>query len=426
MEEIKELTQEEKIEQVNLEIIQNEISKYTIQSADVEKVKEYKNLKITDIKNKDERKAVAEAKKITRNNRLSIQRTTKMIDERIKGIKSKIHETSDGWIKDLEEVEEHLELQEAWVEQEILRIEEEEERQRQIFLQGRIKQMTDAGMIFDGAAYTYGEHTLEAHKIAKYDAVLFNVMITNVKESTAADKLKAEEERIAREKAEADEKERKRLAEEKLEEERQRLQKIADDQAEQGRKLKEDQDKFAAEQKRIADENAAALKKIQDDQAALEAQKKAAETSKVEEIKVTRPLIPGESVYPSRLKVEDIEYVKPTPESFVGDKINPVIIDEIGLTAQVPSQKIEEPVKASPIKEAYAEAHKPMPSPSAADQQSPLFNGIWEVLKDWDIAAPQYYTGYTGGNGSHVMLIIQGMRAKFDELGLKVSIQKKN
>ena len=49
-----------------------------------------------------------------------------------------------------------------------------------------------------------------------------------------------------------------------------------------------------------------------------------------------------------------------------------------------------------------------MPNPTEADLNDPVFEAIWQVIKSWDIKVPEYYDGYCGGNGSHVMLILNG------------------
>lgn len=51
-------------------------------------------------------------------------------------------------------------------------------------------------------------------------------------------------------------------------------------------------------------------------------------------------------------------------------------------------------------------ASKPMPSPSKEEINTQLFNQIFDLIKDWDINVPDYYQGYTSGNGSHVKLLL--------------------
>jgi hypothetical protein len=52
-----------------------------------------------------------------------------------------------------------------------------------------------------------------------------------------------------------------------------------------------------------------------------------------------------------------------------------------------------------------------MPNPSAEQLASPEFQAIWSVIKDWDINVPDYYEGYCGANGSHVVLILNALDA---------------
>ena len=51
-----------------------------------------------------------------------------------------------------------------------------------------------------------------------------------------------------------------------------------------------------------------------------------------------------------------------------------------------------------------------MPSPTAEDLADPLFQAIWRVTKTWDVNSPEFYRGYCGMNGSHVMLILNEIR----------------
>lgn len=53
---------------------------------------------------------------------------------------------------------------------------------------------------------------------------------------------------------------------------------------------------------------------------------------------------------------------------------------------------------------------KSKPSPSNDEIKSDEFTAIWDVIKTWDIKVPEYDNGYMGANGSHVKLIIDGLK----------------
>lgn len=51
-----------------------------------------------------------------------------------------------------------------------------------------------------------------------------------------------------------------------------------------------------------------------------------------------------------------------------------------------------------------------MPNPSDADVYAADFEAIWRVTRHWDVGVRDYYVGYCGMNGSHVMLILNELR----------------
>ena len=58
-----------------------------------------------------------------------------------------------------------------------------------------------------------------------------------------------------------------------------------------------------------------------------------------------------------------------------------------------------------------------MPNPTPKDLEDPIFNAIWHVIKKWDISTEYIHDpfrgsirNYTGGNGSHVMMILNEVR----------------
>ena len=52
-----------------------------------------------------------------------------------------------------------------------------------------------------------------------------------------------------------------------------------------------------------------------------------------------------------------------------------------------------------------------MPNPTDAELASPLFEAIWQATKTWDVNVPEYYKGYCGMNGSHVVMILRAIAA---------------
>lgn len=52
-----------------------------------------------------------------------------------------------------------------------------------------------------------------------------------------------------------------------------------------------------------------------------------------------------------------------------------------------------------------------MPNPTPTDLADPVFEAIWKIIKSWDVNVPDYYVGYTGATGSHVMLILNAIRS---------------
>lgn len=53
-----------------------------------------------------------------------------------------------------------------------------------------------------------------------------------------------------------------------------------------------------------------------------------------------------------------------------------------------------------------------MPETTPADLVDPIFNAIYEATKDWDVGAPKHHGGHTGMTGSHVMIIVNAIRAE--------------
>jgi hypothetical protein len=52
-----------------------------------------------------------------------------------------------------------------------------------------------------------------------------------------------------------------------------------------------------------------------------------------------------------------------------------------------------------------------IPNPTDAELASPLFEAIWQATKTWDVNVPEYYKGYCGMSGSHVVMILRAIAA---------------
>lgn len=49
------------------------------------------------------------------------------------------------------------------------------------------------------------------------------------------------------------------------------------------------------------------------------------------------------------------------------------------------------------------------PSPTEEMLRDPVFNAIWNCIKDWDINVPGAYSGYCGATGNHVRAIMDAI-----------------
>lgn len=382
-------------EEVDEKIITNEIAKYSIQDQDIEAMREkYLNLTIQSINDRHGLNEVHEARMLVKKNRIAIQNTTKAIKKRIKHINDRIMQHSDYLVSRLEPIEEHLQLQENWVEEEKARIKEQKEQERRELILRRIEQMTEVGMISTGISYSYPPFSIQIEGLEDWEEDKFINFLATVAEHRMRDlERQAEEERLRLEE-EARQAELKRQEEERLEQERIRLKKLADEQAERDRLFKEQQEQFEREKREF------------------EEKKRAEERAKVEEEERKRAIAEQDQIREDL----DKQYEKERLEDYEEAAKNPVTLPK----AEVHDAYGD--IKLVPDKKGFPGN---MPNPTEKDLQSPLFEAIWQSIKTWDLNVPKYYDGYMGANGSHVMMIIQGMREHFAANGLEAKISKK-
>jgi hypothetical protein len=453
-------------EDVDAQIVKNEIQKFTTQESDVDAMREkYMVLTITDIKDVNTINQVHEARMLVKKNRIEIEKTTKAINKRISGIKEKINAHSEFLVNRILPIEEHLQTQEDWVDAEKERIKEEKARARQELIETRSGALAELGMMYSGSAFIYGSYVLTNKELEEKDEEDFEKFMKVVgiqrkmdldKEIEEQKKKIEEEERIA---------EQKRQEEERLEQERIRLKKLADEQAERDRLFKEQQEKFERDKREFEE---AKLKAAE-----IERQKNTFEwyyhsesdtyicLSEYERFKepvnpeiaycdpIGLPAIPGEERLqgepPQRVldhhrkksieaqdklrdaqedreqEIRQEEYDEAAKKSVLKKIAEP---GHVMVPHSIVIEKGPEPMPTVINTVDQGPTHNEMPNPTEKDLMNPVFNAIWGVIKNWDVNVPTHYHGYTGASGSHVMLILNGMREYFKANGLEVSIKK--
>jgi hypothetical protein len=48
--------------------------------------------------------------------------------------------------------------------------------------------------------------------------------------------------------------------------------------------------------------------------------------------------------------------------------------------------------------------------PTHEEMESPIYDAIWEVIKNWNIAVPGAYSGYHCADGSHIAAILDSLK----------------
>ena len=206
--------------------VKNEVAKIDIAKTEIEaKIKKYKNLKVKD---KDDEKGIALVKEAYQDlvkTRTSIDKKRDEIKKPFRDIGSGIDAYAKELIAMFAPLEANLKAEndkaKAWEKEE----QERKEREEQERKDKRVKDLVDAGIVFDGELYVINEISVDIVSIAKFSDFDFNALLEKVKiekkkNDDAAAKAKAEkeeQERKDREQREANERERKENRAEKLE-----------------------------------------------------------------------------------------------------------------------------------------------------------------------------------------------------------------
>lgn len=51
------------------------------------------------------------------------------------------------------------------------------------------------------------------------------------------------------------------------------------------------------------------------------------------------------------------------------------------------------------------------PDPTPEMLSTPEFEAVWNCIKEWDIAVPAAYGGYSGATGNHVRAILEALKS---------------
>lgn len=204
-----------------------------------EKKAAYGSLTIANLEDKDGQKAVHAAWQEIRNKRLAVEKTHKALKADYLVITRAIDGEKNDLVKLLEEIEDPLKAELDRIEAEREAIRQKAEREAQEKLQGRVAELLENGMSFNGSYYAIGDAvsmdvvTLKAMSDEDYGRLLDRVKTEN---QAILDR-KAEEERKAQE-------ERDRLEQQRKDQEEKDRQ-----QAERDRELQEERDKLEQQRK---------------------------------------------------------------------------------------------------------------------------------------------------------------------------------
>lgn len=65
-----------------------------------------------------------------------------------------------------------------------------------------------------------------------------------------------------------------------------------------------------------------------------------------------------------------------------------------------------------------------MPAPAPEETNTAAFNALWDIMRDWHIQAPRYYTGTREATGRHVKLLLDAIYSVACEDELEILKQK--
>lgn len=207
---------------------EKEVARFDVSKAWISERKEmYKDLKIAGLEDRTGQTAVHKAWQEVRNKRLQVEKRHKDIKADYLVITRRIDGAKNELVGLLEEIEDPLKAELDRIENEKTAILQQKEREAQEKLQGRVAQLIENGMAFNGQFYAIGDKitidvvTLKSMPDSEYEMMLKHVKTvdTEIKEAAAKKQLEDQQERD-RVQAQKDENER---LEKKLKQDREDL-----------------------------------------------------------------------------------------------------------------------------------------------------------------------------------------------------------
>lgn len=223
---------------------ENQVIEYSVTDAAIaEMSKKYMVLKLTGPDDKEGLAKIVEYRKEVKSKRIEVETTRKKLKADSLEYGKKVDAEAKRITEKLSPIENHLIGQENIAKKEQERIKAEKQKQIEEAHKNRLKSIIEAGAVYNGYEYCYGDDSINDSRIKLLDDSGFDLIIEKTKLWKEKEDFRiAEEERLTKEESD---KQAKIAAEQKAEQER--LDKIKADQEEEQRKMD-------AEKKAIEDE----------------------------------------------------------------------------------------------------------------------------------------------------------------------------
>lgn len=181
-----------------LDYIGQQIQKFNVTDAAIAELhKNYMELKIKGIDDKEGYKAVKAARLDIKSRRVSVEKMRKELTTDALLVQRKVNEEAKRITAKLEAIEDHCEKQESWIDQEKERIRIEQEEREKLKIKERYQLLLKHGMKFDGftfkggyvheqdgvGLYSFFEESIEADSVKNLSDEEFGVYLGKISES---------------------------------------------------------------------------------------------------------------------------------------------------------------------------------------------------------------------------------------------------